>query len=99
MPVGRKILALLFELESDNGSICLLIAWLERHDNGKYLEATHPDKTLLDVRAGDRVTFKRKYLFSIRRIKPWRTTECKDETQYTEIECGQDWEQGLNSAS
>ena len=95
MPTGRKILALLFELEADDGSIFLLIAWLDRFSNGKYLEPTHPDKTLLEVRAGDRLTFKRKHLFSIKRLKPWRTSECKDETQYTEIVCGEDWEAGI----
>jgi hypothetical protein len=92
MPPHRKILALLFELETDDGKIVLLIAWLDAYSNSKYLVPTHPDKNLLDVGPGDMLTFKRRDSFIIKRLKPWRTTECKDDTQYREVSCGRDWE-------
>ena len=85
----RKILALTFELEAESDN-----AWLDEHGNGKYLLPAHPDHCLLDVRAGDRVTFKRKQVLTVRGIKPFRTSECKDETQYGPITCGRDWEAG-----
>ncbi len=88
----RKILALKFELESDSGGIVELIAWLDEYGNGKYLYPAHPDRCLMDMKAGDMVIFKRKDQLSIRRLKPWRTRECKDDTQYGEIVSGRDWE-------
>jgi len=44
------------------------------------------------MRAGDIVMFKRKQTMTIKRLKPWRTNECKDDTQYTEIESAAAWE-------
>jgi len=89
--MARKIYALKFELEADTG-IVELIAWIDQHGQSKYLEATHPDKTLMDMRAGDVVTFKRKQTMTVKRLKPWRTNECKDDTQYSEVESGAAWE-------
>ena len=80
MPVIRKIYALLFELKTDDGGIWLLIAWLDRFGNSKSLLPAHPDKCLLEMRAGDVVTFRRKDILVVKRLKPWRTSECKDET-------------------
>ena len=90
----RKINALKFELESGDGKIIELIAWIQDDGNGKHLVPAHPDHCLLDVRAGDVVTYMRKKLMTVRRLKPWRTSECKDDTQYGEITCGRDWEAG-----
>ena len=89
----RKIHALKFELEADTG-IVELIAWLEKDGNGKHLLPAHPDKCLLDMPAGDVVTFQRRQTMTVKRLKPWRTSECKDDTQYAEITCGRDWEAG-----
>ena len=50
MPVIRKIYALLFELKTNDGGIRLLIAWLDRFGNSKYLLPAHPDKCLLEMR-------------------------------------------------
>ena len=94
MPAIRKIHALIFQLQAENGGIWLLIAWIDRFGNSQYLLPAHPDKTLLEMRAGDVVTFRRKEILLIKRLKPWRTSECKDETEYTEIVCGEDWEAG-----
>ena len=66
MPVIRKIYALLFELKTDDGGIWLVIAWLDRFGNSKYLLPAHPDKCLLEMRPGDVVTFRR------REIRQWR---------------------------
>lgn len=92
MSNNRKILALKFQLESVDGKIIELIAWLEPDGNGKYLYPAHPDKTLMDVKAGDVLIFNRKDQLTVKRLKPWRTRESKDDTQYSEIECGSDWE-------
>ena len=78
--------------QSAPGRIVLLIAWLDASGNSRFLVPVHPCKTLLDVRVGDMLTFQRKEHFVIRRLKPWRTTECRDETEYAEIVCGADWE-------
>jgi hypothetical protein len=50
----------------------------------------------MDVNAGDMLIFKRKDQLTIKRLKPWRTRECKDDTQYEEIVCGRDWEAGVS---
>jgi len=92
MPANRKILDMLFELKTNDGGIRLLIAWLDRFGNSKYLLPAHPDKCLLEMRAGDVVTFRRREILVVKRLKPWRTSECKDETEYSEIVCGEDWE-------
>lgn len=88
----RKILALKFELESDSGGIVELIAWLGEYGNVKYLYPAHPDRCLMEMNDGDMVIFKRKDQLTIRRLKPWRTCESKDDTQYGKIVCGRDWE-------
>ncbi len=80
-----------FELESDT-NIVELIAWIQSDGNGRYLVPAHPSRTLLEMKAGDVVIFKRKP-HDVRRVKPWRTSECKDDTQYSEITCGRDWEE------
>ncbi|GAB5440757.1 MAG: hypothetical protein Fues2KO_11060 [Fuerstiella sp.] len=84
---------MLFRLRAEDGTWCDLIAWLDRHGNGKHLWPYHPNKTLLDVRAGDIVIFRREQ-FRVLRLKPYRTSEAKDESQYSEITCGRDWEAG-----
>jgi hypothetical protein len=94
LPRLRRILALLFELEDDDGKIWLLIACLDQYGNSKFLYPMHPDKTLLDVSAGDPLTFKGKVRLTVRRLKPYRTSECKDENAYRGIVCGRDWEAG-----
>jgi hypothetical protein len=50
---SRKILALKFELTSNQGTV-ELIAWVDDEGRGKYLEPTSR-ATLLDLRAGDTV--------------------------------------------
>ena len=95
MPSSRTILALLFELLDDDGKIWLLIAWLDQRGNSKYLYPMHPDKTLLDVTRGDPLTFKRGTRLTVRRLKPYRTSECKDDSQYSEITRGRDWEMAV----
>ncbi len=93
----RRILALMFELRARNGSTESLIAWVDRLGDGKYLKHTHPDRSLLDAKAGDRVVFRGQDVFTVLKVKPWRTTECKDETQYHWVTCGRDWEEGAGA--
>ena len=52
-----RILALKFQLESSDGKILELIAWLEPDGNGKHLYPAHPDRTLMDVKDGDMLIF------------------------------------------
>ena len=92
--VERTIKAIRFAVEADDGKVFELIAWLEQDGNGKHLKPSHPDHSLLDVRVGDRVTYMRRKVVTVRSIRPWRTSECKDDTQYTDISCGRDWEAG-----
>lgn len=79
--MSRKINALKFQLEADRGTI-ELIAWIQEDGNGKYLVPAHPDHSLMDVQAGDVVVFKRKPM-KVVRLKPWRTSERKEDTQST----------------
>ena len=88
----RKILALLFEVIAESGDIRSLIAWLDETGNSRFLYPVHPERTLLDVTAGDALIYKREIRLVVRRLKPWRTSECKDETAYQEVICGRDWE-------
>jgi hypothetical protein len=88
----RKALALMFDLRAENGRTGTLIAWLDESGNGKHLKHTHPSRSLKDAKAGDRVVFKDRYILTVLRVKPWRTTECKDETEYDWIRSAADWE-------
>lgn len=92
--MGKRILALLFDLERVDGLRVLLTAWLDDSGNGEFLTPVHPDKTLLDVTAGDDVIHNRETRYTVRRLKPWRTSECKDERAYSEVRCGREWEAG-----
>ena len=83
---------MLFELDADDGTIWTLVAWLDQCGKSKFLYPAHPGRTLLDVTAGDLLIFKRQIRLVVRRLKPWRTSECRDETAYSEIVCGRDWE-------
>lgn len=88
----RKIHALKFELEAQNGVISELIAWIQPDGNGQFLYPAHPARTLLDVVAGDVLIHRNQHQLVVRRLKPWRTSECRDDTQYSEIESGTAWE-------
>ena len=92
MSPKRRILALIFDWETVDSQNWLLIAWLNSRGNSKHLVPAHPDRNLLDVKAGDVLTFKRKEILTVKSLRPWRTSECRDETQYTEIRCGADWQ-------
>ncbi len=85
---------MLFELQANDGSLWQMIAWINEFGNGRYLVPAHPDRTLLDVQAGDVLIYKCTHHLTVRWLKPWRTSECKDETAYGEIVCGSDWEAG-----
>jgi hypothetical protein len=89
--MSRKILALKFQLESNSG-IVELIAWILEDGNGKFLKPVKADRTLMDVRKGDTVCFNGEMYYRVRRLKPWRASDCKAEQDYPEITCGRDWE-------
>ena len=90
----RRCLAAMFELEDQHGRRRLLIAWIRDDGNGEFLLPAHPDRTLRDVSAGDVVIFNRQESLRVRRLKPYRTTECKDDQDYQEIGSIQEWEDG-----
>jgi hypothetical protein len=58
-----------------------LIDWIDLHGNGKYTQHAHPSKTLLDVEPGHVIVHKRTQYVG-RRIKPYRTSESLDDSQY-----------------
>lgn len=87
----RKILALKFELQSNLGTVDV-IAWVDEHGRGKFLEAVKPELTLMTVKAGDTVRHNGTDFYMVKRLKPWRTSEAKDDSDYSEVVCGQDWE-------
>jgi len=93
----RKALALMFDLRANNGRTGRLIAWLDESGNGKHLKHTHPSRPLKDAKAGDRVVFHGRHILTVLRVKPWRTTECRDETEYDWVRSGADWESGAIS--
>ncbi len=64
----RKILAMKFQLESNEGKIVELIASIQRDGNGKYLCPAHPSRTLLEVTAGDVLAYKRSSHLLIKRL-------------------------------
>lgn len=88
----RKILALLFDLKSTQGKTAQLIAWPDATGNGEFLRAEDPARNLLQMRTGDSVIFKDRYRLTVVRVKPWRTTECRDDTAYDWVESGATWE-------
>ena len=92
MTTPRKILALQFDVEAEDGSMKLLIAWPDASGNGKLLVPAHPGKTLMDIKAGDVLIFNRKERFVVKRLKPYRTSEGKNDTEYAEIVSGAEWE-------
>jgi hypothetical protein len=80
-----QIHALLFDLECP--ATKQLIAWIDQHGNGKYTQHAHPSKTLLDVEPGHVIVHKRTQ-YVVRRIKPYRTSECLDDSQYPWVRSG-----------
>ena len=80
-----QIHALLFDLECAASK--QLIAWIDQHGNGKYTQHAHPSKTLLDVEPGHVIVHKRTQ-YVVRRIKPYRTSECLDDSQYPWVRSG-----------
>jgi hypothetical protein len=89
---SHKVLALMFELRAENGRTGVLIAWLDQLGQGKHLRHSHPSRTLLEAKAGDRLVFKGQHLLTVVRVKPWRATDCRDETQYDWVTSGAAWE-------
>ena len=84
-----QIDALMFELdEPDADSTRYLIAWLDEQGNGEFCCHAHPSKTLLDVEPGHTVVHKKRTQFLVRRVKPYRTSECHDESQYPWVRSG-----------
>ena len=91
-----KDLAIQFDLQRPDGTECSVIAWIEPDGNAKHLVPTHPDHVLLDVKAGDRVTFspapvykkprRKPEVLQVVRIKPYRSRLGLPEDQYDWIE-------------
>ena len=94
-----QIYALLFEIEDESaaGTKCL-IAWLDATGNGRWCHHAHPTKTLLDVEPGHVIVHKRTP-HQVRRVKPYRTSECRDESQYPWIQSGRAYVMGQDQAS
>ena len=56
----------------------------------RYTKHAHPDKTLLDAKAGDVVVNQRKQ-YGVTAIKPYRTSLCRDESQYPFVTSGREF--------
>lgn len=86
MDQHRRIHALLFDVEHFGGQpsrgTIRLIAWFDDRGESRFCRHAHPEKTLLDAEAGHVIVHRRRTHYRVRRVKPYRTSECKDETQY-----------------
>ena len=80
--------ALLFELVSPPGTY--LIAWPDENGHGRWCRHSHPDKTLLDVEPGHRIVHGWK-VYEVARVKPYRTSECREETRYPWVRSGREY--------
>ena len=89
---------MLFELETVDGGLIELIIWPDANGNGTDTSPAHPDRTLMDVGAGD-VIIHHRTAYDVRRVKPYRATDCRDETEYPWVACGRDYEQSASARS
>ena len=85
-----QIHALIFDLECPPPASKQLIAWIDQHGNGKYTQHAHPSKMLLDVEAGHVIVHRRQQ-YAVTGVRPYRASQCKDETQYVAVVSGRDW--------
>lgn len=85
-----KIHALMFDLESPPPPSRQLVAWLNEDGDGLATRHAHPDKTLLDARAGDVIVHQRKQ-YVVSAVKPYRTSLCRDESQYPFVKNGREF--------
>ncbi len=88
---GIEIYALQFEVEPSAPGGTYLIVWPDQTGNGQYTQPAHPDKTMLDVQAGDIVVHQRKTQFRVKRLRPYRTSECKSQDDYPWITSARDY--------
>ena len=80
--------ALMFEVEASSATF--LIAWLDDDGNSRTCHHAHPSKTLLDAEVGHVIVHKRRP-YRVVRVKPYRTSECRDETQYPWVTSGKEY--------
>ncbi|MBT4867248.1 MAG: hypothetical protein HON53_19260 [Planctomycetaceae bacterium] len=85
-----KIHALIFDLEYPPPASKQLIAWIDQPGNGKHTQHAHPSKTLLDVEAVHTIIHRRQQ-YVVTGVRPYRTTQCKDETRYPTVKSGREW--------
>ena len=83
--------AIMFEVEGrTTSSATFLIAWLDDDGNSLTCHHAQPNKTLLDAEVGHVIVHKRRQ-YRVVRVKPYRTSECQDETRYPWVRCGRDY--------
>ena len=79
-----QIYAMMFQVENDQTTgTTYLIAWIDDNGYSKTCYHSHPNKTLLDVEPGHIIIHnKQKTRYQVVGLKPFRTSECRDETAY-----------------
>ena len=65
---------------------------IQADDDGRFTKPVHPDKTMLDVRAGDQVVFRRRQC-TVETVRPYRTSLCK--SSYPVVNSVREWLDGL----
>ena len=80
-----RIHAILFQIDAPSDKF--IIAWLDDDGKGRWCQHAHPSKTLLDVEPGHVIVHKRTQ-YVVRRVKPYRTSECLDDSQYPWVRSG-----------
>ena len=96
-PPPRKLHSIQFNIIHEDGRRASILAPLDEHGNGQHLVPAHPDKGLLDVKAGDVLIHLQKTRMTVVSVQPYRTSEHLDDGQYSEITCGADWEAGCDT--
>ena len=80
-----KIHALQFHVErvdAPTDDTVFLIVWPEESGNGRYCHHSHPDKTVMDAKAGDVLVHKKRVRYRIKAVKVFRSSLCLDDTAH-----------------
>ena len=79
--MATTIHALIFDVECTPPASGQLVVWLDEHGNSKHTQHSHPNKTMIDVEVGH-VVIHQHTQYVVTGIRPYRTSLCKDESQY-----------------
>ena len=66
-------------LRVKRSSLLLVVVWPLEDRNGKWTHNAHPDRTVMDAKAGD-VLVQNRTPYRVRAVKVYRSSLCRDET-------------------